>query len=305
MASVDEAIAQSIPICGHPALKGDLETLWPKASWVFHPTDKGYAGTIENYDQGRCGGIAAGAFDIRSEPGLMESFCSRNMVSTKSVVVEKPLALPACPDIAAGVSYWMIEAQSEGIFYETFEQRAAIPATCNLDIHQDEADELKPLTPANFALPFFVLAVSAAFAIAVEIRSRRQGKRLSMKDKDKVMSSSRSDVADGKQGAFDPDVRVECAPPTYSTSSKGRFTAGNLGPSDADPSESSRFQDVDEDDFHVEFNASPALINSTSLHIGNGWSGSLPTSNVADGSTQAMLDAVLNLQGHQSRLMNI
>jgi hypothetical protein len=173
--SMDEAITTHTRVCGQLALRHDLQKAWPTAQWVFNTENPHlYDGMLENFDAGLCEAMASGIFDVQNDPGTMVKFCKRNIVATGSLVLEKPLALPVCSKFAAGLSYWMAEADEKGITFDSFEENARPPPPCSLRIEAETSvDELLPLTALNLALPFLVLLVCSVIAIILHLTNTK------------------------------------------------------------------------------------------------------------------------------------
>jgi hypothetical protein len=60
---------------------------------------------LENFDAGLYKAIATGIFDVQNDEIIMGNFCKRGIVSSGSLVLEKPLGFPACSGFAAGLFY--------------------------------------------------------------------------------------------------------------------------------------------------------------------------------------------------------
>jgi hypothetical protein len=178
LGSMEKVIATKTRVCGPPALRDDLQNVWPGAEWVFNTENPDlYEGIIENFDAGLCKAIAAGNFDVLSNAIIMGNFCDRGLVSTGSLVVEKSMGFPTCSDLAAGLSHWMAEAEKQRITFDSFEMNARPPEQCTLRVDEEaDFDELLPLTAENFALPFLVLLVCAVFAVVLHLSITRRHK---------------------------------------------------------------------------------------------------------------------------------
>ena len=176
--SVEEAILTNTPLCGHIALRSELITTWPAANWVFNEASKGsvYDGMLENFDAGNCGGLVGGKGDLLASTPLMNEFCVRNLVDTNTILLEKPIAFPACKDIVAGISYWIYEAERKGIVFESYQDASQPPQVCQLSIYDNDADgvqdDLRRLTIANFALPLLTVVLCCLIATILQLRHK-------------------------------------------------------------------------------------------------------------------------------------
>jgi hypothetical protein len=174
--SVEEAMLTKTPLCGHIALKSELITAWPGANWVFTEASEGdgYVGMLENFDAGNCGGLIGGKGDLLGDTILMNKFCARNLVDTNTMILEKPVAFPACKDMVAGISYWIYEAERRGIAFESYQDASQPPQVCQMSISDNDADgeqeDLRPLTPANFALPLLTVVLCCLIATILQLR---------------------------------------------------------------------------------------------------------------------------------------
>ena len=179
ISSVDEAIAARISICAHPVVKTDLETVWARADFVFNDgAPEVYQGMMDNYDKGLCNAIAAGISDIRNSEDIMKLFCERGLVSTGSLVLEKPIVFPIDKDYVAAFSHWMYEGQKQGITFSGFEAEHQPPLACPLELSTEPkgVDELLAMTPANFAFPITLLVVCAIVALLIHCYERNHGR---------------------------------------------------------------------------------------------------------------------------------
>ena len=184
VSSIEEAIADNMALCVHPALQSDLTTAWPNANWVFSTVqgqeiitgDQAPNVLLNNFDSGSCQGVVAGLSDILDNAELANKFCDRGLVYTRSVVMHKPVAFPARKEIVAGLSHWMYEANQRGIDFTNFQKEARTPAQCVLSIDGHEVgisdeDHLIPLTPNNLALPLITLALCCLISALIHFHS--------------------------------------------------------------------------------------------------------------------------------------
>lgn len=180
ISTLEEAIAQKLPICVHPVFENDIQTIWPGGDYVINTeNDDLYLGLLDSFDAGKCKVLVAGIGDIVGSTSYMEEFCARDIVSTGTVVVEKPVALPISRDLAAGFSYYMLEAEKAGVSFSKFQQTKLPEQVCPLFVSSgsDDSDDLLSLTPQNFALPFTVLVGFALLALVVHFFTTKSHKK--------------------------------------------------------------------------------------------------------------------------------
>ena len=78
---------------------------------------------LDSYESGECNAIVLGQPDIRMSKPIFEWFCDNNVVSSGVVVIEQPIALPARPEIVAGLSYWLRLGEKSGLVFSDFVRR--------------------------------------------------------------------------------------------------------------------------------------------------------------------------------------
>ena len=76
------------------------------------------------------------------------------------------MALPASPDVADAISYWMKAAANNGTSYQSVQARHQYPPQCPLMVDGSQIDELRPLDMSNFLAPTLVLVFFMALAIS-------------------------------------------------------------------------------------------------------------------------------------------
>lgn len=208
ISSMDEAILRRIPLCAHPVIAEDLSRVWSGATFVYDADYDGdvYEGMLGLYDAGKCGAIVAGMSDVRNSHSLMESFCSRELASTGSLVLEKPVAFPINEKYVAAFSYWMFEAEQNGITFGGYEAKSQPPVVCPLEIstEQKSVDDLLPMTAENFALPFLILSICALLALALHFYGIHQKIRSEV-----TIPSAGALQKKNKEYVAEPDIEVE------------------------------------------------------------------------------------------------
>ena len=86
-ATMEAAIASGKRICTLPAIKGELETKWDKARFVYDAGET-YFELVKSYDEGKCDAVAIGDHDLLSSIQLNDELCKRNLVATTSLIIE-------------------------------------------------------------------------------------------------------------------------------------------------------------------------------------------------------------------------
>jgi hypothetical protein len=83
LGSMEKAIATKTQVCGHPALRDDLQNVWPGAEWVFNTENPDLnEGIFESFDAGLCTAIAASDYLNQNMEKVMSNLCDRGLVST-------------------------------------------------------------------------------------------------------------------------------------------------------------------------------------------------------------------------------
>lgn len=171
ISNIEEAIAASIPVCASSVLQPELQLLYPRAQWVFRPE----AHLVqEAYGEGLCGGLVQGWVEIRADPRSQKWFCERGLIRVGNTLLDKLLAFPANHRIVGGLSHYIIEAQSQGILFESYVTQTE--AQCRLDIQIVDGSEenevesdLNQLTPKHMAVPLTVFACCCVVALLFHI----------------------------------------------------------------------------------------------------------------------------------------
>lgn len=106
--TMEEAVQYGLKICGHPALKDDLESKWPSVTFIYSDTAKDFYGLVDDYDAGKCDVMAVGREDTTMDFDLLNLFCERGLVFTESVVIENPIAFPIKAEL--GMLYLLVSS---------------------------------------------------------------------------------------------------------------------------------------------------------------------------------------------------
>ena len=185
VSTIDEAASKEMTICALGGMREDITRLHPSA--YIHYIDS-LQEMMSAYDQDNCQAILYGR-TILSDPARSQDLCNRNLLSTDHVAFDKQIAFPICPDLSAGLSYWIHNAELKGIsFGSYFEQDWNVPEGCTLLPEQKKAGQgddkdLHQLHPENFAMPMVLVGVCSLIAIIMYFCLRRKStlkKRLSI-----------------------------------------------------------------------------------------------------------------------------
>lgn len=182
--TIDEAISSNWRICALPATSEELEVAWPGANWIFSSSGKSYHSLLEDYDAGLCDGFIYGFANLE----LMNMLCKRDLVFTDSLVLENPVAWPIRPDYAAGLSYWIYQAEKyHGLKVESLKEEydAANNIQPNCDVffnplESNAENEYAKISLVNLFLPFvffFAFAILAASLHLYASRMTKKGRR--------------------------------------------------------------------------------------------------------------------------------
>ena len=220
--SIEEAILFGVTICAHPVLEVELGAVWPSAKFIYNTDHEDlYLGMLEWYDAGYCDVVVTGTSDILSSESIQAEFCSRSLVYTSSLVLEKATAFPVSRDLAAGFSHYMYEAEQKGIRYSDFEEASRPPEVCTLQLSNTLGEDLETpsLSVANFALPFTVMLSCALIAILVHLYTMKTSTKYLEQHRPKSSRLSRlsSIVMFGKDldvGTADGDENEQPIPDT-------------------------------------------------------------------------------------------
>ena len=133
-----------------------------------------------------------GTHDMLSSVEYMTNLCDREIVRVSPIVIlAKPVGFHTTPELNAGLSYWITEAEKQGVSFLGFGENARPNPVCDLDIpEEDTVDELVPLEPANFALPLLVLVCCAVLASTIFLANRCAAKQRSERGKSLKKASS-------------------------------------------------------------------------------------------------------------------
>ena len=204
---MQQAVTTGTVICAHPALEDMLVRNWPRAKFEFDRSGNEWQGVLDLYRAGGCDVLAVGrednmldnelmnqvildvfpcssAVNLTTIPQLMQ-FCDEGLVFTDSLIVETPVALPARPEIASGLSYWIFRAEKyHGVSIansaKEYVEKYGSPK-CEIELSNlggvEEVDDLTPLSPQNMVFPIIFFCAFALLAILLHVIDERNHKK--------------------------------------------------------------------------------------------------------------------------------
>ena len=167
-ADVDAATADGAKICVHTMLAPKVRTFYPDAD--FHPR---YMDVASDLHEGlTVDGCDAFIMEIRAikDPSIDQVRCDLGFVLTGTAVAELDVALPARPEVANLLTYWIktLASESGTTFSSTHAQMQQEPLCPLLPSVSAEGD-LEPMNLSNFAAPLLLLALFMGLAIATRL----------------------------------------------------------------------------------------------------------------------------------------
>jgi len=183
--TMQQAVTAGMVICAHPALEDLLVRNWPQAKFEFDRSGNEWQGVLDLYRAGGCDVLAVGREDNMLDNELMNQFCDEGLVFTDSLIVETPVALPARPDIASGLSYWIFRAEKyHGVSIANSAKEYVEkygPPKCESELSNlggiEEVDDLTPLSPENMVFPIIFFSAFALFGIFLHVIDERNHKK--------------------------------------------------------------------------------------------------------------------------------
>ncbi len=181
--TMKQVVDEHVPICGHPALKDELELKWPDATWVW-PSD-GFDAMFEAYARGECKVLAIGREDTLMNKDYLKRVCEHKLVYTDILITENPIAFPIAPQLASAFSYWMYVAEKEhGLSLENVKQafieKNKIKAECEVELSNLDAvseDDFLSVSPSNMFLPIIFFVACAVIAAVLQLRHDSERKK--------------------------------------------------------------------------------------------------------------------------------
>ena len=86
--TMEDIVENGISICAYSALRNELQVAWPAARFVFSETASDFSGVFEDYDAGKCTVMAIPHTEMSPNTKLIAGLCERDLVFTKSLVIE-------------------------------------------------------------------------------------------------------------------------------------------------------------------------------------------------------------------------
>mmetsp|Transcript_1544 Transcript_1544/g.3190 ORF Transcript_1544/g.3190 Transcript_1544/m.3190 type:complete len:753 (+) Transcript_1544:97-2355(+) len=189
VATMEGAVKSNLKICGHPALAGELTSKWPDARFVFSESEGEFYGVLEDYKAGKCDVLAVGREDTMIDLELLNLFCDEGLVYTNSLVMENPIAFPVRPDLASGLSYWILQGDKyHGVSLKNSVDRYTaenkFQPKCNVELSAQvsERNDYAQIMPTNMFFPIIFwlgFAITAAILQIVHLWQVKKGRKSS------------------------------------------------------------------------------------------------------------------------------
>jgi len=170
-ADIDAATADGAKICVHTVLAPRMRALHPdadfKARFMDVASDLSDGLTVDGCD--------AFIMEIRAikNPSIDKVRCDLGFVLTGTAVAELDVALPARPEVANLLTYWMKTLAAEnGTTYSGMQEKIYEEPACPLLGGASAVGDLDPMNLSNFAAPLLLLAIFMGLAIATRLLRR-------------------------------------------------------------------------------------------------------------------------------------
>ena len=167
-ADVDAATADGAKICVHTTLAPKMRTLYPDADFKARFMDVA-SDLREGLTVDRCDAFI---MEIRAikDPSIDAVRCELGFVMTGTAVAELDVALPARPEVANLLTYWIKTLEAEnGTTYSSVQAQMYEEPVCPLFPTVSEEGELDQMDLSNFAAPLLLLALFMGLAIATRL----------------------------------------------------------------------------------------------------------------------------------------
>ena len=162
-------------ICINEILCGEARGRWPNAYFVC---TAGSQDTFDGIRDGRCQAMAFSRDAVKLREKWARLVCEYELVHT-GVVLEVPIALPAAPLVAAGLSYYIQALTKQGVTMHSFLSRYYLTDTCQ---YTPEASitlgALNRLNLRNFTGVFLMLLAGAGAAVISALANRSHARDL-------------------------------------------------------------------------------------------------------------------------------
>jgi len=167
-ADIDAATADGAKICVHTMLAPKMRTLYPDADFNAR-----YMDVASDLSEGiTVDGCDAFIMEIRAikDPSIDQVRCDLGFVLTGTAVAELDVALPARPEVASLLTYYMKTLGAEnGTTYRSTQAHMYEEPACPLMPSLSAEGDLEPMNLSNFAAPLLLLAVFMGLAISTRL----------------------------------------------------------------------------------------------------------------------------------------
>ena len=170
---IGKAIDGHAKICAHVGAQGHLTRAYPRADFHFRYMDSASdlrAGLTED-------GCHAFVMEIRAmstDAAIDAVRCEKGFVMTGAAVAELDVALPAKPEVADLLTFWMKTLDENGTSYMDVASGFQAQPTCPMQADVTGVSGLEPLSLSNFAAPLLILALFMGLAITTRMARHSQ-----------------------------------------------------------------------------------------------------------------------------------
>ncbi|KAL7545018.1 hypothetical protein ACHAWF_008392 [Thalassiosira exigua] len=170
--TMEGAVAAHYTICAHPVLKEELQAAWPKAMFYFHEDSKEYVGMMDDYVAGKCKAMVVSWRDTAYDTPYVEMLCENKLVYTESLVIEMPMGFPVRRQLAAGISFWILEAEKyHAVSIKKLKEELPQASSCEIRYSAEDAEssEYDAITLENMVFPFMFFLACTIVAVVLQI----------------------------------------------------------------------------------------------------------------------------------------
>ena len=165
--SLARAVTTQAAICAPNGLAHDLTMTYGDVNWRFGQMDTPLQLT-EFMAARKCAGLVSSPRFFQNDEGLDQWRCERHFAAVGANVLSVPVALPASPEVAQSLSYWMRTMHERfGRTFTDYETSYRGAPSCPIRADDSESAGLysSQLRPINMAFTFFFYIVCAILAL--------------------------------------------------------------------------------------------------------------------------------------------
>lgn len=218
--SMQQATERGMKVCAHLQLNNSLARIYPRTHFHYRFMD-----TASDLQQAmstdECDAFIMSMRDMRVGGGPEAVRCGLEFVAAPSPVLEVPIALPASPDAADALSYWMkTAADHHGISYAAVQASYEFPHRCAIHADIIDGENLQSLNLTNFTAPLLLAFFFMGLAVCTRVTRK-------MMDKQKVLE---------KVDTFAKAAKAKTAASVALVTKATRSSPDASAPASADPS---------------------------------------------------------------------